>query len=197
MNRTVFTLVCMFITLCSFAQTSIESINFKIKDVSGELKASNNTDNYYVLEYEGKSASELYTNILSSISNLYKNPQKVLSTVENVSIKVSATALDVKVPRDESEINDVFPQKYSYWGFDYRLSFQFKDGKIKVNAPSFDADNVLHADSFTGGYYEPVAPVFPSLHFNNPSDKITIYFGKHINDIIKEILTKSETVNNW
>ena len=196
-NILLFLLFVLFATVInSFAQTTIDSVRFYIKDTSGVLKA-NNTDNCYVVEFSGKSASELYTNVLSSIATLYKNPDKVLSKVDNVSITISGTALDVPVPKDASEIDSVFPQENNYYGFDYTFSLQFKDGKIRINAPVIDVESILWANIFNGGKYKLVAPQFAGIHFNNSSDKITISFQKYLNELIQTIIKKSETVNNW
>ena len=115
--------------------------------------------------------------------------------MENVSITVSGTALDVPVPRRVSEINNVFPQKNDFYGFDYTLSFQFKDGKVRINAPSFDIENILYANPMEGRYTK-VASHFKS-HFYSSSDIITVSFEKYLNDLVTTILKKSETINNW
>lgn len=175
--------------------SSVEELKFYIEDESGLLKTRGSGD-YYLLERNGKSASELYTNVLSAISTMYKNPEKVLSKVDNVSITVSGTALDVPVSKDASLTNSVFPQKNDYYGFDYTLSFQFKDGKIRVNAPSFDVDNILYSDVLDGGRYDGVAPTFRK-HFGITDDKINIGFEKYLNELVVAILKKSVTINNW
>lgn len=173
---------------------SLDKIKFLIKDSNGVFEAKG-SENFYVIEYKGKSASELYTNVLSSISTLYKNPERVLSKVDNVSIKVSATALDVPVPRDAEDINNVFPQKNDYFAFDYTLSFQFKDGKIRINPPSLDTDKILYANPIDGGRYGAVAPSFK--HHFGYSSKYKIAFEKYLNELIVTILKNAEKVNNW
>lgn len=168
---------------------------FHFKPGTGEMETSG-PDNFKVYNYEGKSASELYKNVISAISLLYKNPDKVLSKVDNVSITVSATALDVKVPRKKSSINDVFPQKYDYYAFDYTLSFLFKEGKIRVDAPFLDSKSILFANPIDGGLYSSVASRFV-YHLGIRNDDINISFENYMNELITTILKKSETVNNW
>ena len=200
MKKKLLTFALMLITLCGYAQDSnneitLEKMKFFIKDNSGVLK-TNGSDDFYVLSYQGKSAAELYTNVLSAISTIYKNPEKVLSKVENVSLTISSTAMDVPVPKDADEINSVFPQKNNYYGFDYNLVFLFKDGKIRVNAPRFDVENVLWANVFDDGIYKPVASGF-KYHFGESSDKINIGFEKYLNNLVVIILKTAETINNW
>lgn len=176
--------------------TSVEDVKFHIRDVSGLLK-TDTAEDFYVVEYKDKTAAELYTNMLSAVATSYQKPGNVLSKVDNVVITISGKALDVPAPKDLDLINETFPAKNSYYAFDYVLSFQFKDGKIKVNAPTFSAENVLFANPFNNGRYTEVADRFPLVHFNNPEDEITICFEKYINDIIQALLKKSETVNDW
>lgn len=200
MKKGLFTFALTLITLCCYAQegnneVTIENIKFFIKDASGVLK-TNGDDNYYVLNYQGKSASELYTNILSAILTIYKNPEKVLSKIENVSITISGTAMDVPVPNEADEINSMFPQENDYFAFDYNFIFQFKDGKIRVNAPSFGIENILWANVFANGRYKPVAETFLN-HFGKSSDKYNICFENYINNLVVSILKKAETVNDW
>lgn len=163
------------------------NINFEIID-EGVLKANAPTPEYYILEYKGKTAHELYTNVLSAVASIYKNPEKVLNKVEDISISISGTALNVPVKDSETTT--------FYFAFDYNLQFLFKDGKIKINAPTFDAKHILSADLFTGRYH-PVADVFPGMHFHNPNDEFTIAFQSYLNNLIIDIIRKSETINNW
>lgn len=201
MKITLFFMILMSSVICSAGQTTTSPldsvlINFEIEG-EGVLKAKGSSPDYYIVEYKGKTAHELYTNVLSAVASIYKFPEKVLSKVEDVSITVSGTAIDVPVPKDESEINEVFPARNDYYGFDYTLNFLFKDGKIRINAPTFDSDHILWASPFDEGRYKLVAPVFPGRHFHDKNDKITIGFQKYINDLIVNIIKKSETINNW
>lgn len=161
------------------------------------LSRTDSPDNYYIIEYNGKTASELYNNVLSSISAIYKSPDKGLSKVDNVSVSVTALA------EVETVVNDKFTALNK---FDYTLHFLFKDGKIRVNAPSFDSDNILHFNELYGRWQK-VPPSFSIQHFTGNDgdftritgeyDKFALSFEKHLNDIITEIIRKSETINNW
>lgn len=167
-----------------YANSPLDStkIDFKISE-PGILTCRNSTSNYYVLEYQGKSASELYTNVLSAISSIYNNPEKVLSKVDNVSITISAYA-EVITPN----VNIDFVNIYHY-----NLQFLFKDNKIRINAPSFDSENILN---YLFGEYNKVAPLF-SMHFNGSDDEFAKSLQTYLNSLIINIIQKSETINNW
>lgn len=86
-------------------------------------------DNFYVVNFGRKSAHQLYMDVLSHIASIYKNPDYVTSKVEDRSIVINGYASEI------AYFKDSWGDYYSA-GFKYRLELQFKEGKIRVNAPT-------------------------------------------------------------
>ena len=86
-------------------------------------------ENFYVVNFGKKSAHQLYMDVLSHIASIYKNPDYVTSKVEDRSIVINGYASEI------AYFKDTWDHYYSA-SFKYRLEFQFKEGKIRVNAPT-------------------------------------------------------------
>ncbi len=93
---------------------------------------------YTVIEFEGKTAQELYNMIKANALTLYNNPQKVLHEIEPTNITIRA-------------LSDVLLNTYKLgsgiteYKAMYTLVFQFKDGKIRISAPEIDRNLVVNA----------------------------------------------------
>lgn len=111
---------------------------------------------FIVYEAIGYKQSELYNAMLLGISKLFKNPDKVITKVENELITVNAMT--------DYCINY---SKYAY-AFSYTIKFQFKDGKIRVDTPivnAFIPTSGKHLDNVAGwirtqGNYSEIKPGF-------------------------------------
>ena len=84
---------------------------------------------YVIITAPGKSISDIKSSILSSLSSMYTNPSKVISTLGDNIINVNAYASDVFV-KDEFI-------SYKHYNLTYNIKIEIKAGKIKVDAPSF------------------------------------------------------------
>lgn len=91
------------------------------------FKKAGDTD-YYVVDMGKKSAHQLYMDVLSHISSIYRNPDRVISKVEDRSIVINGFADEVSYFKDQEGYSNSM-------SFKYRIELQFKDGKIRVNAP--------------------------------------------------------------
>lgn len=91
------------------------------------FKKAGDTD-YYVVDMGKKSAHQLYMNVLSHISSIYRNPNRVISKVEDRSIVINGYADEISYFKDQEGYS-------TSMSFQYRIELQFKDGKIRVNAP--------------------------------------------------------------
>lgn len=95
----------------------------------GHYRATDGKD-YIIYPFEGKSAKEIYSLICSNVSKVYNSPQSVMSTVENASVSIHAFADDILYQKSYLGI------KFFYEGT-YNLLIEIKDGRVKINAPSF------------------------------------------------------------
>ena len=95
----------------------------------GHYRAADGKD-YIIYQFDGKSAKDIYTLICSNVSKVYNSPQSVMSTVENSSVAIHAFADDILYQKSYLGI------KFFYEGT-YNLLIEIKDGRVKINAPSF------------------------------------------------------------
>lgn len=116
----------LFILLIIPFLCSAQKANFKLQSDASFLLENGNK--FYVIETEG-TQSDLYKKVLSSITKIYVSPKNVISKVENDMISVNGISDDfftysgmmgVKIPIS----------------MQYNLQFQFKDGKIRIDAPT-------------------------------------------------------------
>jgi hypothetical protein len=96
----------------------------------GFVSDVDSTKNYVVTEAPGSTQAQLYKSALLYLSSLYVSPKEVLSTIENESITVNAIA------------TKAIKMKVLYlnpsWDVNYTVTFQFKDGKLRILQPSIN-----------------------------------------------------------
>lgn len=187
---TLFTIVCL--SQFSYAQYFTLTSN-------GFVSSKDKTD-YIVIDKPNTKKNELYRNVLSALSSMYKDPKEVLSLAENESITINGyepKSLAVKQKRNYLQIG----KSTIEYDLSYSITMLFKDDKIRINQPSFEARKW----NSTTGYYE-----YLVLNETN-KNKNSIYNKKnevdypdaitglenHFNKLIQEILEKSNKINNW
>lgn len=104
--------------------------NSFIVQKSGDFLTEDGKD-YFVVEFEGKSQEELYKQVLVNVHKMYVSPKDVLSSVEYESISINAITDPVYYDR---VLVSAFSRK-----LDYTITVQFKDGRLRVNAPVINA----------------------------------------------------------
>ena len=97
---------------------------------AGLKSASDTTKDYLVLEIPGKTKADLYTRMLLYLNKVYVSPKDVISKVENESITITGYASGV-VQRNYYHVFDI----------NYTVNCEFRDGKIRLNAPTFRLTN--------------------------------------------------------
>lgn len=148
MKRTLLLLaVCMSLSIAGNAQTRkpVEKATKTVKtsaepSANGKFKFStdgffndNDSKNFIVITAQGKKSSDIMSSVVSTLSSMYSNPSKVVSTLGDNIINVTASSkLDV--------VNDLIMvvQRYT---FTYNIKIEIKDGKIKVDSPCFSNIN--------------------------------------------------------
>lgn len=124
-------IVMMMLPMIAWGQQTADSVWFELQPDGMFL--TKDGKGYAVVEYEGKTAHELYQIIASNISSAYNDPSKVMSGVEDTSIKVRAYC--------SSLVQKKMILTFNGGGY-YQLEFKFKDGRIKVNAPYIEREIV-------------------------------------------------------
>ena len=98
---------------------------------------------YIVIQYEGQEAAVLYGMVRNNIFKLFKEPGSVMKENPYQSIKIHGY-MDLgkksvaMIPR-------------SFGGY-YNLLFQFKDGKIRIDAPIIDNSLICTDGTISEGY---------------------------------------------
>ena len=111
-------------------------VNFSL---SSDGKFSTKEKNKFtVVEYEGKTAQELYNMVKAKVLTSYNSPQNVLNEIEPTNITIRAVS-------NVLHSTFGFGSGFTEYAAKYTLVFQFKDGKIRVNAPEIDADLIVNA----------------------------------------------------
>lgn len=109
------------------AKTSCSRLNYNNRFLiqsSGNCKTNDNK-NYCVEYFEGKSAHELFSKFKTAITLLYKSSKDNISFVDDEVISINA-----------------YSKKDFYWKENYTLNmnyvikFMFKDGRVRVEAPT-------------------------------------------------------------
>ena len=182
-------IVALFVLLYSIgvtAQTRNDSIIFKSNE-QGIFKTVSGT-NYYVIPVEGKNAHDLYNDLLCRLARVFKSPENVTEKmVEDRVIIVNA---------QENELVETSGNVRSWFDFFYRFEFNFKDGKIRVNAPTIvggrirmGARTLQHANLYPDNF------VLIQL-FKEDSTKVPIV-DKYLNDILTYIVYGNPEDDNW
>ena len=123
--KKIFFFFCIIMCMSVNAQKLVE---FKLQQ-DGTFKTEDGSP-YAVIEFPGKTAEELYNMVKSNAMSYYKNPKEVLSENENSIITIRA------IKEAVSSIK-VLMIRYAYSAH-YNLTFRFKDGKIRCDAPNID-----------------------------------------------------------
>lgn len=141
---------------------------------------------YAVVEVPKTSQQELYNNVLKSINSLYSNPQKGLTLVNGQSITLSA--YQKKAFKVSGGISGV------HYDVDYNLTFLFKDGRIRVNAPTFEAGFMNYNGTWNKMNFK---KVYFKSNGEPKSEKNHQEINTFFNELIKSILEKSAKIDNW
>lgn len=106
--------------LATIGNTTFAQVVPKIELKLNGLVGPDSTKNYIVIETPKMSKADLYKKTLTYLNSIYKNPAKVISTVDGESITVNGYSESVKGTFNWY----LYPMKYN-------ITIQFKDGKMR------------------------------------------------------------------
>lgn len=178
--------IILALPLCSMAQISFTPEGITTDDGKG----------YYIYEHEG-TQTDLYALVKSSLQKTFKNPQKVLSYDEPNSITITAM----------TDITDKFGMKETLDAI-YSMVIQFKDGKVRFNAPNLEYYKRTFArgsitlypgsgksSTMSNVYYMYKPDGKPNK--KNAIDQANAYFNSLISTIIHYMDNGSSTSDDW
>ena len=92
----------------------------------------NDTDgkDFIVISASGKSVSAIKSSVVSTLSDMYPNPSKVISTFGDNIINVTGYYAKDVFWNEENEIIKIYH-------FNYNIKIEIKEGKIKIGSPAF------------------------------------------------------------
>lgn len=173
-----FILLILVILVCGIAKAQFTS-RFKMNYDGGFTTQEGKS--FDVAIFDNKDATELYDMVKKNISLTFRSPKDVESNVDDKIISIYGYA-----PRCTFF---TAPGMKFYLSFDFSLKFQFKDGKIRIEAP------ILY--EMRGSAWENLEKTFRAKGIfsrdgvlsDNPKKRQTVtmledYFNKIINDII-------------
>ena len=136
MKNKIILLLALFVTFAVQAQSIVL---FKIQP-NGTFLTEDGKD-YQVVEFEGKTAQELYDMVLLNAKQIFNDPQDVITGNEPLNISINAK---FDVPKEAFGPRHDFVVSLVSKSF-YVLSF--RDGRVKVDAPCIDQNLYAVYDS--------------------------------------------------
>ena len=149
----------------------------------------NNTDNkdFVIISVPGKSASDIKSSIVSTLSSMYSNPSKVVSTLGDNIINVTAYASDV--------FQYLFANELHHYSFTYNIKIEIKDGKIKIDSPSFSnirVRKVFMGETFGTDYVDNFYFELYQAKQQGQQDNVENIINSHITKIVSGLSSNSD-----
>ena len=113
--------ILFLLLICPFIMSAQELVSFKVTP-DGNFVSSTGED-FVVVPFEGKNAHQIYQMLASNVGSVYNDPSKVMSGVEDASIKIRAFS-------DNIYTKKVMGIPHAFQGF-YQIEFRIKNGKLK------------------------------------------------------------------
>jgi hypothetical protein len=123
-----------------FLIISLASLNLKAQDSIPKMELRHNgfvgigidsTKTFVVLEFPKKSKNDLYKNCLTYLNGIYRNPDRVLSVVENESITINGLTESIK--------SELYWYKYPMY---YNIKILFKENKLRFESTITDLTEI-------------------------------------------------------
>lgn len=119
-----------------------------ILEPRGFVSQADTTKTYVVFHFDNVDKATLYNKSLAFFNSVYRSPQDVLSSVENESINIHAIEKDAIGIPYKSKIDQKFFGKYAvYYNLRYSYDIQFREGRIRIAAPSFSCYRIMNGGS--------------------------------------------------
>lgn len=189
-------IVCILTCFClsCFAQSTISLSEVKNGRAMFKAKVEGFVGkygdySYAILPMEGMNATDLYHKMMLGLNNTYMDLDKVVSKIENEAITINAYSNVVEKSPKTCFVKG--SAAYYIEGFKYRLSFKFKDGKVRFDTPivtRIDYYPLLNDNQKMQGNLEILG---------NSCDRT---IGTLVNEIINKILNASYNTSsddNW
>ena len=111
-------LIILLLLICSTTSAGLKLT------INGFVDENNTENDYVVFHVDGKTQQELYTSVLQFLVDKYNSPKDVIYEIKYDMIKVHGFRPDIVTFS-------------GYYDLDYQFSIKIKDGKIRVDSPTF------------------------------------------------------------
>jgi hypothetical protein len=119
--------IILSLTLLATTFINCFSQTFKLTS-NGFIDASSKEEKRYIIvPFEGKTQEQIFTQALIAIGKIFNSPNNVINKVNNCQINI-ISVLDKVTARHPMGMTLPFDMEYN-------LILEFKDGKMKMNAP--------------------------------------------------------------
>ena len=162
---------------------------------NGFVDKNNSEKKFIVFEFEGKTQEQLYNSIIMTAGKTFVSPKDVISKIENKQITLN-TIISKCVLADN--------KFQGGWDLNISLVFEFKDGKIKIEAPSVNSITNIISNKYSKMFISnPNASAFlfewsifdKNDKLKNKRAKETL--EKTTNDIIQTFIVKIKDQEVW
>ena len=116
--------LCIVMSLFVSSAFSQKLVNFTI-DEEGYFHVPDSDKNYYVFNYQGKSADQLYNLALKAATKLYNGTEDEIKKVPNQIITITSSFKRTKYTPFGNSLYQIF----------FVYDIEFKAGRIRINAP--------------------------------------------------------------
>ena len=179
-------LLAMMLMLLPMLMWGQELANFVLMP-NGTYQTEDGKD-FVVIPFEGKTAHQIYQELASNVGSTFNDPSKVMSGVEDTSIKIRAYSENLVMVKPFGFVKD---QPY---GGHYQLEFKIRDGRVRVSAPIVENDvEYISYDHkrYYGTFSKLVGKYFKNGVLQEKKKKNYDAMVERMNDIINRILYTS------
>lgn len=174
----------VILTLLACSLTGHAQAAFKLQQTGTFVTAEGN--DYAVIAFEGKKAEELYQMVKDNVAKYYESPEDVLTEEPHTKLTVEGF--------NREFLMWTFMMVPTQFGALYTLTFQFKDGRIRVDAPEID-DTMMATATFgkkgaTASFKSMLNTYFRNGEVKEKAKPKVAAIEQHINDMINRLLTQ-------
>lgn len=169
--------------------TDVEQSNSKCRfylNQRGFVSAQNPDNDYVVYEISGMSASEIKTAAMTTISSMYKSPKDVVNNLSDNMIQLEGYMS--RVYYSVMNNGDRYPVDIAF-----SFTVQFKDGKVRFNAPSFKQIYITNVP-LLGQVKLDMSKSITTL-IDKPADRDAV--AERFNSLIKSVTGNLKSANDW
>lgn len=192
-NRNMKKLIVILMLALPLAATAQDLVHFALTP-DGTYLTEDGKD-FAVVPFDNKNAHQIYQELATNVGLTYRDPSKVMSGVEDASIKIRAYSDDIICDRPFGGI------KMLPMGGYYQLEFRIKDGRVRVSAPIIEEEVRHYGSSISSNFFRVVKKYFKNGKLKD--DKRKVYYDivvREMNSIINRILNSTNVQdenNDW